>query len=450
MKRSALPFPSRPANNRRVSVDSTHSRKSSVYSIRSNREERPRLPSGLTSTLLPSNRLSLASFVSSELSPGESPGRAPSLSFPGRPTGYFDFAERRKRLATFLDETAEAMEGGKSLTMVLPDGSHRPLSQYVEPVSPTDETHPLPLDSQRRTDPRQSIYFTPRVDNHSPSLSEEGRSRFDNLEGSTGLGFNDHQVANRGSSAVEASPTTLRGSSPPRSPKAWDCQISVTSAPEAVPELTETERKAAVAKEEKVAEKRRRTIKELVDTERAYAVDMAVVRDIYLARARGARKHCPFSSRHGCRRELIHPFSMADMTQIADYVMSTGLGLGAFEDQSAESPSSPTSATFAKSASASTSKTPRRSVSGSMSVASSVQPNLMPGQPLMSTKDIHVIFANLEEIAALAETFAEMLAEATGDEEAGSHDRVGATFLEMVSIPLFSRSLSTKADFPNP
>lgn len=42
-----------------------------------------------------------------------------------------------------------------------------------------------------------------------------------------------------------------------------------------------------VEKRAKMAEKRRRTIRELCETEATYACDMAVVRDIYLERARG-------------------------------------------------------------------------------------------------------------------------------------------------------------------
>ncbi|GAA5970150.1 hypothetical protein JCM3765_003807 [Sporobolomyces pararoseus] len=416
VKRSALPFPSRPPIARKVSSESAHSRKSSVYSVRSNREDRPLLPSGLTSTLLPGNRLSLASFVSSELSPGESPARSASLSFPGRPSGYFDFAERRKRLAAFLDETAEAMEGGKSLTMVLPEGSNRPLSQFVEPPSPTDCSRPFNLETTNNSQPsssnrRDTVYFTPRIGDQSPAASHqtlsevgEGESNFDNLPGTTGLGLEDAPVASD-SNNIETSPTTLRGSSPARFSRESQPIVSVTGSEEETKAKTEEELKAAAKKEEKLAEKRRRTIKELIDTETTYAVDMMVVRDIYLARARGAH-----------------------MTQIADYVMSTGLGL---DSGRSFSPASPTSAKFMD-VSTTRPKGPRRSLSGSISVVSATQPNLMPGQPLMSSKDIHVIFANLEEIASLAEAFAGMLEEAAGSEEQGAQDRIGATFLEML------------------
>jgi hypothetical protein len=52
----------------------------------------------------------------------------------------------------------------------------------------------------------------------------------------------------------------------------------------------------------------------------------------------------------------------------------------------------------------------------------------------MSTKDIHVIFANLEEIASLAETFAGMLEQASGGDANEMQDQLGSTFLEMVSL----------------
>jgi hypothetical protein len=46
--------------------------------------------------------------------------------------------------------------------------------------------------------------------------------------------------------------------------------------------------------ERKRADKRRRTIRELLETEASYASDMAVVRDIYIARAKGGGKQFRF------------------------------------------------------------------------------------------------------------------------------------------------------------
>jgi len=126
------------------------------------------------------------------------------------------------------------------------------------------------------------------------------------------------------------------------------------------------------------------------------------------------------------------------MTQIADHVMSSGLGLGGLDAGRPISPASPTSATFAKASTA-----PRRSTSGTSlgrsnsvsrsSLTSASQPNLVAGQPLMSSKDIHIIFANLEEIASLAEVFAGLLDDAAGGDENEMEDRIGETFLEIVS-----------------
>jgi len=140
------------------------------------------------------------------------------------------------------------------------------------------------------------------------------------------------------------------------------------------------------------------------------------------------------------------------MTQIADHVMSTGLGLGGLDAGRPVSPVSPTSATFAKASSAP--RSARRSTSGASigrsdsvsrsSFASTSQPNLVAGQPIMSSKDIHVIFANLEEIASLAEAFAGLLDHAAGGDEEEMEDRIGETFLEVVSLYLFVLATASK------
>lgn len=122
---------------------------------------------------------------------------------------------------------------------------------------------------------------------------------------------------------------------------------------------------------------------------------------------------------------------VTEMTEIADYVMSSGLGLSATDADREASPVSPTTATFSRASIPN--KMTRRSTSGSISVSATTQPKLLPGQPLMSPKDIQTVFANLEEIASLAEAFAEMLAEAIAETEEASVDRIGQTFLDMVS-----------------
>lgn len=58
----------------------------------------------------------------------------------------------------------------------------------------------------------------------------------------------------------------------------------------------------------------------------------------------------------------------------------------------------------------------------------SLAPSIVsPGAPLIVEKDIHIIFANLGEVASLAETLAEAL------DEAEVTDRIGEVFVEMVS-----------------
>lgn len=76
-------------------------------------------------------------------------------------------------------------------------------------------------------------------------------------------------------------------SSPPRSSSPFPTAPTVASgaaegaAAESVDRPPSSTRSAA---------KRQRVIRELLDTEQSHAVDLAVVRDIYLARARGARE----------------------------------------------------------------------------------------------------------------------------------------------------------------
>ncbi|BGP55968.1 hypothetical protein JCM8202v2_003575 [Rhodotorula sphaerocarpa] len=234
-------------------------------------------------------------------------------------SGPFPTTKRKsgdnRRMAAFLDRTASAMEGGKSLAMVLP----------------------------------------PRVG----GAADE--------EGDDGVTF------------LEALSYEEKGrSSPPRSSSPFPTAPTVASgaaegaAAESVDRPPSPTRSAA---------KRQRVIRELLDTEQSHAVDLAVVRDIYLARARGAH-----------------------LSQIADHAMGSGLGLHRSTDD-------------------------RRKRSS----LSSAPPDFRLGQALMSDADIETIFLNLEEVAALAQDFAAALTEASGSGQPDAQDdTIGAVFLDML------------------
>ena len=57
-------------------------------------------------------------------------------------------------------------------------------------------------------------------------------------------------------------------------------------------------------------------------------------------------------------------------------------------------------------------------------------PNYHLGQSPMQETDIETVFVNLEEVAALAEAFADALDEATGNEDSMTDDHIGRVFLD--------------------
>ena len=88
-----------------------------------------------------------------------------------------------------------------------------------------------------------------------------------------------------------------------------------------------------------------------------------------------------------------------DLTQIADHVMGTGLGL-------------------------------HRESGRRQRTTSQQAPNYHLGQSPMQESDIETVFINLEEVAALAEAFANALDEATGSENSTTDDHIGRVFLD--------------------
>ena len=154
---------------------------------------------------------------------------------------------------------------------------------------------------------RESTYFTPPLSGQSStSDSEEELDAGINQAGDRGLGFDmdlkPHLGSFSRSERVPPSPATLRGVSPVPSLVSRETQER-----EAARSTREVERAAIEKQAEqirqtnaKMAEKRRRTIEELVETEASYASDMAVVRDIFFARAKGAGASLVSSGERDC------------------------------------------------------------------------------------------------------------------------------------------------------
>jgi hypothetical protein len=160
---------------------------------------------------------------------------------------------------------------------------------------------------------------------------------------------------------------------------------------------------------------------------------------------------------------------VVDITQIADRVMASGLGLGHTADARSPQPDnppavhsrsiSPTGArpTFRRMMSHpdADSRRPSSSTVGfqaRLEKRRATMAQVANGVPrpiatLLPPKDIHIIFVNLEAIAGLAEAFAGVLDGAKGSETGdGRDDRIGEVFTEMVRLlglsPLRAASLT--------
>lgn len=386
----SLPFPSRPKTPRTASTDSIplaeHERRQQLPSTYNPGTFVPgtflgppvddtRRPSVVSSVSMESTDSSALSNSYGGLMPSdlESPTDS-NFSIKSQQDRGPDDLEKRKRLAAFLDQTAEAMEGGRSLAMVLPEAratesepgksmselaeataSPRlaPLIEYRHPfTSPFNSPAVVPADSEEGNrsprnnsrvgfssdstngfgpgsspgtptpapiarnhspvdpamlDNRRTVYFTPDPNSSSSDEEENESSGSDPQRGDDereddeeeeeraqpsrklsggGLGFNidiktQSNLTNARPSAADRSPSTLRASSP-----ASSREFVAPSTAEPLPVIS-VEAAREMEKRAKVAEKRKRTIQELIDTEASYATDMVVVRDIYLARAKG-------------------------------------------------------------------------------------------------------------------------------------------------------------------
>lgn len=174
---------------------------------------------------------------------------------------------------------------------------------------------------------------------------------------------------------------------------------------------------------------RARVITELIETEAAFARDMAIARDIYLAKAHDQPSLVFSSPPHLSPQEDSMPSSRATTTTLAAVLsFNSKRRVGSKRRPSAS-----------------------REL---LTPSSSIKPSTLshhsplsdpPAGPALSSSDRKAIFANLEEVASLADGFARLLSEAAGHEPAKDsssgqesdeldprNDRLGTCFLEMV------------------
>ncbi|KAK4705756.1 hypothetical protein P7C70_g450, partial [Phenoliferia sp. Uapishka_3] len=379
--------------------------------------------------------------------------------------------EKQKQLAEFLSEAACAMEGGKSLAMVDPesfpladlDSRSREISAVAAVLLRENPSRPPPRLSRSFTSTAglstsdevdeydsgtsrtSSVYIPPSPATPCPARGVVGEARrhtryytpvlpsdprfdaADDSGGSDDLGGDceylqdgddelEHAPIHLGPSvqrdlgtglALSAggrSPSTLRAGSPYFSgPPRFSTDMSASSD---VPVMQGDDDSARLRS--KMLDRRARTIGELIETEATFACDMAVVRDIFLARARGC-----------------------DMATVADHVMMSGLGLSSSPGDCPPSPL-PSASSPARTRTASKSLQRRPTLVPRGSLPLEIPQGDKESSP-MSAKDVFTIFANLEDIAGFAESFSELLDGAWAHcTEDAMDDRVGEAFLRMI------------------
>ena len=167
-----------------------------------------------------------------------------------------------------------------------------------------------------------------------------------------------------------------------------------------------------------VMSKRQHALAELLDSERAYASDLALVRNVHLPLALGASPSFPSPSPSSCPR---HPLQPPLNPGAAAPVAGQPLPFDAL-------PASPPGS------SASSSRT--------LSTASDFSANL-GGPPPMTPDDARIIFNNIAELAQFSDGLVDDLevaigasaAPAAGGAPVNADDRVGELFLDVVSVP---------------
>lgn len=333
-----------------------------------------------------------------------------------------------------------------------------PASPAVTP--PLSDLRPAPI----MPEPRRSSLNS----NYSPSV-KEGRRR-SSREIPPGIApLSPRMTPRRSSLAPQASPKasprflddeilpasdyfahSAFGSTPPRRRRASSRNPLSPTIPEKSLPLT-PEEQARINQEEmdaKKALKRDRSIKELITTEWTYAQDLAIIRDVYLARAEGANiesivakissaEWTPPATPHSVHESFQKPLS----PQLS--ASSSALFGANFASPFPSTSTTPiydasaSSASLAKTSSTNSSLLPpisptrviKNPFSMSRSASKQSSSTEVPPNP-MTAADIKAIFLNIVEIATFASAFSGLLDAATKSDP--STDKIGDAFLEML------------------
>lgn len=242
------------------------------------------------------------------------------------------------------------------------------------------------------------------------------------------------------------------GSTPPRRRRPSRNPISPTMPEKSLPLTPEEQGRLDMEQmDAKKALKRDRSIKELIGTEWTYAQDLAVIRDVYLARAEGAGIDSivakisaaewtppvtPQSVHEGFPKTLSPRLSASSPASAVLF----GLSTSSSETSTSSTPiyeASASSASLSQTLSSSSSLLPPISPTRvlknpfSMSRSSSKQSSATATPPNpMTPSDIKAIFLNIVDIATFASAFSGLLDAASKSDP--SSDKIGEAFLEML------------------
>ncbi|ORY26806.1 hypothetical protein BCR39DRAFT_589529 [Naematelia encephala] len=190
--------------------------------------------------------------------------------------------------------------------------------------------------------------------------------------------------------------------------------------------------------------KRVHLIREIANTERAYANDLALVRDAFLPRQ--SRR----ASQHSLSESVTSPGITSDVSrrsstytyQTAETKRSSGIETGSSWTIGGTTPITPykegnVDGYFSQLNTPTMS--PSMSVSPRQSTVSLVA-NVTPRGKALSSADVKAVFLNLSDLAALAEELACAFEEALGDDSSpqdgmsgdGGNDRLGEAFVDMI------------------